>query len=121
MMDVNEAVAGLGALAQASRLAVFRLLVQAGPAGLAAGEIGRLAGIPPTTLSFHLSQLRRARLVSARRAGRLLIYAADYDEARALVAFLLENCCQGACPPREPARRTAGAARPSAREKGRRK
>jgi len=112
-MDVNEAVAGLGALAQASRLAVFRLLVQAGPAGLAAGEISRLAGIPPTTLSFHLSQLSRARLVSARRAGRLLIYAADYDEAGALVAFLLENCCQGACPPRPPARRagrTAGAA-----------
>ena len=107
-MDVSEAVEGLGALAQDSRLAVFRLLVQEGPAGLAAGEISRRTGILPTTLSFHLSQLSRAGLVSARRAGRMLIYAADFALAQALVEFLMENCCQGAAP------------RTAARAKGRR-
>lgn len=107
-MEIREAVAGLGALAQESRLSVFKLLVQAGPAGLAAGEIARLVGLPATTLSFHLSQLSRAGLVSARRAGRLLIYAADYGAAQALVDFLMENCCQGA-------------SRPQAREKGRKR
>jgi ArsR family transcriptional regulator len=107
-MDMGEAVERLGALAQDSRLAVFRLLVQEGPAGLAAGEISRRTGIPPTTLSFHLSLLSRTGLVSARRAGRSLIYAADFAGVRALVGFLMENCCQGAAP------------RPAARVKGRR-
>jgi DNA-binding transcriptional ArsR family regulator len=98
-MDVKAAVGSLGALAQQSRLLVFRLLVQGGPAGLAAGEISRRTGIPPTTLSFHLSQLSRAGLVQARRAGRLLIYSAGYEQIEALIAFLMDNCCQGAATP----------------------
>lgn len=118
-MDMREAVEGLGALAQESRLAVFRLLVQHGPGGLPAGEISRATGIPPTTLSFHLSQLSRARLVSARRDGRLLIYAADFDAVRELAGFLLENCCQAVRVPVRPAVMAKGAAPRAAREKGR--
>jgi DNA-binding transcriptional ArsR family regulator len=120
-MDISQAVAGLGALAQESRLVVFRLLVQHGQAGLPAGEISRASGIPPTTLSFHLSQLSRARLVSVRRAGRLLIYSADFEAARELVAFLLENCCQAARPPAqaEGVMVKGAVRRAAAREKGR--
>lgn len=118
---MKDAVAGLAALAQESRLAVFRLLVQQGPAGLPAGEIGRATGIPPTTLSFHLSQLSRAGLVSARRAGRMLFYAAGFEQSRKLIDFLLENCCQGGCAPGRPAGRSVKGAAPraAAREKGR--
>ena len=98
-------LAALGALAQESRLSVFRALVEAGPEGLAAGEIaGRLA-VPPPTLSFHLAQLKGAGLVGARREGRSLIYAADFATMRKLVDYLLENCCAGrpnaACAPRK--------------------
>ena len=115
-------MAGLAALAQESRLAVFRLLVQHGVAGLPAGEISRLAAIPPTTLSFHLSQLSRAGLIGARRAGRQLIYAADFAAMQALLGYLMENCCQGACAPAPRltvTRRPAGAAkaRPGKEEK----
>ena len=96
------AVAALGALAQESRLAVFRLLVRRGPAGLPAGEIGERVGVPPTTLSFHLAQLSHAGLVTSRRDGRSILYAANYSGMQELMGFLLENCCQdgaGCAPP----------------------
>jgi ArsR family transcriptional regulator, arsenate/arsenite/antimonite-responsive transcriptional repressor len=107
-MDANAAVAALGALAQPSRLEVFRLLVRRGPAGLAAGDISEKIGVPPTTLSFHLSQLSRARLVTSRREGRSILYAADYDGMQGLMNFLTDNCCQeGGCAPLPaPKRRT---------------
>jgi DNA-binding transcriptional ArsR family regulator len=95
-MDQNNAVAKLGALAQESRLAVFRLLVEAGPAGVPAGAIGERLGLPGPTLSFHLAQLKQAGLVACRREGRSLIYAADFRAMNALLAFLTENCCAGA-------------------------
>ncbi len=95
-METKTAVAALAALAQESRLEVFRLLVRAGPEGLAAGRIGRSLGLPGPTLSFHLSQLRHAGLIAARRAGRSIIYAADYAAMNGLLAYLTENCCGGA-------------------------
>lgn len=87
------AVAALGALAQENRLEVFRLLVQAGTDGLAAGEIAERLGIASPTLSFHLAQLRHAGLLHMRRDGRSLIYGANFDGMRALMGFLTENCC----------------------------
>ncbi len=99
-MDETTAVTALDALAQPSRLAVFRLLVQAGPQGLAAGEIGERIGVPAPTLSFHLAQLGHAVLVRSHRSGRSIIYAAGYPRMQELLDFLLENCCQGsACAP----------------------
>ena len=94
-METSSAVTALGALAQESRLDVFRLLVQAGPDGLPAGEVGERLGIAPATLSFHLAQLRQAGLIGMRRDGRSLIYSADYDGMNALMDFLTENCCRG--------------------------
>src|SRR5262249_53465958 len=94
-METTEAVTALAALAQDSRLEVFRLLVQTGPDGLAAGDIGERLGIAPATLSFHLAQLRHARLIGIRRDGRSLIYSADYDSMNGLMGFLTENCCAG--------------------------
>lgn len=85
----------LGALAQDSRLEVFRLLVRIGKQGLAAGEIARRLALPASSLSFHLSQLHEAGLVSQRREGRSLIYSADYAQMNTLMAFLTENCCEG--------------------------
>jgi DNA-binding transcriptional ArsR family regulator len=101
-VELNEAAAALGALAQESRLAVFRLLVQRGPRGLAAGQIAERLGIPGPTLSFHLAQLSHANLVTARREGRSIIYAADYAGMQALMGYLGEHCCRedaGACAP----------------------
>ncbi|HME70375.1 MAG TPA: metalloregulator ArsR/SmtB family transcription factor [Myxococcota bacterium] len=89
------ALVALGALAQESRLRVFRALVQAGPDGRAVGEIADRIGRPGPTLSFHLAQLKGARLVRCRRKGRSLIYSADYEAMSGLVAYLLENCCAG--------------------------
>ena len=94
-MESQAAVAALSALAHENRLAVFRLLVRAGPDGVAAGEIAADLDIPNTTLSFHLNQLRHAGLVRFRRIGRSLIYAAEYDSMNELLAYLTENCCQG--------------------------
>jgi DNA-binding transcriptional ArsR family regulator len=94
-MEKVEALAALAALAQESRLDVFRLLVQAGPEGVPAGRIGERLGLPSATLSFHLNQLRQAGLVSFRREGRSLIYTAAYDAMNGLVAYLTENCCRG--------------------------
>jgi len=101
-METKNAVAALAALAQESRLAVFRLLVQAGPEGLPAGKVSETLAIPPSSLSFHLKELTHAGMVSSRQEGRFVIYQANYDAATALIAFLTENCCQGsgaACMP----------------------
>lgn len=94
-MEKAEVVAALAALAQDTRLDVFRLLVQAGADGMAAGQIGERLGLPGPTLSFHLNQLRHAGLVTFRRESRSLIYAAEYGAMNALLAYLTENCCQG--------------------------
>lgn len=96
-MEKTSVLTGLAALAQESRLDAFRLLVERGPAGLAAGDIAAQLGLPGATLSFHLKELRRAGLVTCRRAGRSLIYAADFDAMRGLVGYLTENCCRGGC------------------------
>ena len=95
-MEKLDAVAGLAALAQENRLDVFRLLVQAGPEGMPAGEIADTLGIAPNTLTFHFDRLRMAGLVSVRREGRSMIYAAQFDVMNELLGFLTENCCQGA-------------------------
>jgi DNA-binding transcriptional ArsR family regulator len=92
-METAKALAALGALAQETRLAVFRLLVQAGRKGLPAGAIGERLDLPGPTLSFHLAQLRAAELVACRRESRSLIYSASYATTNGLVAYLLENCC----------------------------
>jgi len=102
-MESSSAVAALSALAQENRLDVFRLLVQTGPDGMAAGDVAERLEIPPATLSFHLAQLRQAGLLSMRRDGRSLIYSANYDGMNALMAFLTENCCLGAAPCAVPA------------------
>lgn len=94
-MEPNDAVSSLGALAHATRLAVFRRLVAAGPAGLPAGEIATALDVPPPTLSFHLRDLSQAGLVVSVREGRVIRYAADFAAMNALVAFLTENCCGG--------------------------
>jgi ArsR family transcriptional regulator len=95
-MELEPAVHTLSALAHASRLTVFRLLVQAGEPGLAAGEIARRAEVVPSTLSTHLSLLSQAGLIRARRESRSIIYTADYARMRELLGFLLEDCCAGA-------------------------
>lgn len=94
-MEKLDAIAALAALAQETRLDIFRLLVQTGPDGLPAGQIGERLGLPSATLSFHLNQLKHAGLVSFRREGRSLIYAAEYTAMNALMGYLTENCCQG--------------------------
>ena len=99
-METTQAIESLGALAHASRLEIFRMLVQAGPAGLAAGAVGARLGLPPATLSFHLAQLVRAGLARSRQAGRFVIYSADFRSMTRLVGYLTENCCGGAaCEP----------------------
>ena|SRR5688500_609391 len=99
-MEAPSAIAALGALAQEHRLALFRLLVQAGAEGMAAGAIAEALGVPNSSLSFHLAQLTRAGLIRQQRRGRSLVYAADYKAMNALVAYLMENCCAGAaCAP----------------------
>ena len=92
-MDQQQAIAALGALAQDTRLGLFRLLVTAGPAGMPAGMIGERLGVAPSSLSFHLQQLAHAGLITQRRLGRQLIYAAEYGAMNALLAYLTENCC----------------------------
>jgi len=94
-MERSDAIAALAALAQDNRLDVFRLLVKAGRAGLAAGEVARKLELPPNTLSFHFDRLRQAGLVTVRRESRSMIYSAQYDAMNALIGFLTENCCAG--------------------------
>ena len=107
-MDIQTATVALGALAQEHRLALFRLLVQAGEDGMAAGAIADKLGIPNSSLSFHLTQLRSAGLVTQERRHRSLIYRANYPAMNGLVDYLTENCCGGAdCSPVLPTRKTA--------------
>lgn len=92
-MEEQAIIAALSALAQESRLRVFRLLVTAGPEGMPAGQIAEELAITPNTLSFHLSHLKNAGLVSVRREGRSLIYMAEYARMRAVLDYMTENCC----------------------------
>lgn len=94
-METKNAVASLSALAHEGRLATFRMLVQAGPEGLAAGEIARRLDALPNTLSASLNVLSHAGLIASRRDGRSIIYTAHYDAMRGLLAFLMEDCCAG--------------------------
>ena len=95
-MDTKQALAALAALAQESRLAVFRLLVQAGPdGGIAASKIAEALGMPSSSLSFHLKELTHANLLTPRQDGRFIIYTAQFDTMNALLGFLTENCCNG--------------------------
>ena len=100
-MQSRQAIAALGALAQETRLDLYRLLVARGPEGLPAGVIAERLGVQPSSLSFHLAQLVHAGLITQRRLGRRLIYAAEYAAMNALLAYLTENCCGqgGACLP----------------------
>ena len=94
-MDTKPAISALAALAQESRLATYRLLVQAGPAGMPASRIAEALGLPPSSLSFHLKELSHAGLVASRQDGRFIIYSANYETMNALLGFLTENCCGG--------------------------
>jgi DNA-binding transcriptional ArsR family regulator len=94
-MEKSRVVAALAALAQDNRLDVYRLLVEAGPDGLPAGEVAARLKLPPNTLTFHFDRLRAAGLVTVRRAGRSMIYAAQFDTMTALIGYLTENCCGG--------------------------
>jgi ArsR family transcriptional regulator, arsenate/arsenite/antimonite-responsive transcriptional repressor len=99
-MEQKRVIAALGALAQETRLELFRLLVTAGPAGLPAGVIAERLGVLPSSLSFHLQQLVHAGLITQRRLSRQLIYSAEYGAMNKLMAYLTENCCgAGVCAP----------------------
>lgn len=105
-MEIKRTVNCLAALAQETRLAVFRLLVQAGPEGLCAGDIGARLRVAPATLSFHLAQLANAGLVDARQQSRFIFYSANFEAMNGIVGFLTENCCGGKpCPPARAKRR----------------
>ncbi len=97
-MERNDALTTLSALAQEARLDIFRVLVQAGPAGMAAGAIADTLDIPAATLSFHLKELKYAGVVRCLREGRSLIYSPDFDAMNGLIGFLTENCCANAAP-----------------------
>jgi len=94
-VETNQAIEALSALAQETRLKVYRLLVEAGPQGVPAGKIGEQLDLPPATLSFHLAHLARAGLARSRQEGRFVIYSADFRKMDALVGYLTENCCGG--------------------------
>jgi ArsR family transcriptional regulator, arsenate/arsenite/antimonite-responsive transcriptional repressor len=102
-MEKLDAVTALAALAQDSRLDVFRLLVQAGPEGMPAGQVANALDLPPNTLTFHFDRLRMAGLVTVRRQGRSMIYAARFETMNALLGYLTENCCGGALEKCQPA------------------
>ena len=112
-MKKHDALAALAALAQDNRLDMFRLLVEAGPEGVPAGKVSDKLGLAPNTLTFHFDRLRDAGLVTVRREGRSMIYAAQFGTMNALLAYLTENCCQGAaetcapveCKPAKPSRK----------------
>lgn len=117
-MDNPTAVAALAALAQETRLAIYRLLVEAGPTGLSVGEIGAAVRSAPATLSFHLKELAQAGLVASRQDGRFVFYSANFARMGELVGFLSENCCARdgtVCGPTScsPRRATRGTSKPS--------
>jgi DNA-binding transcriptional ArsR family regulator len=95
-MKKPDVLAALSALAQENRLDAYRLLVQAGPEGMAAGEVAASLGLSPNALTFHFDRLREAGLITVRRDGRSMIYAAQFDTMNALLGYLTENCCGGA-------------------------
>ena len=95
IMETNQTIAALAALAHESRLAVFRALVQAGPEGMPAGQIATLLDVPPSSLSFHLKELAHAQLVTSRQEGRFVFYCANFATMNGLLAYLTENCCGG--------------------------
>ena len=94
-METKAAVASLAALAQETRLSVFRILIEAGPEGTPAGAVGERLAVPPATLSFHLKELSHAGLVTSRQEGRFVYYAANFERMAALMSFLTQNCCRG--------------------------
>ena len=94
-MEIKSAATSLAALAQETRLSIFRLLVEAGPDGIAAGRIGETLEVPAATLSFHLKELARAGLVSTRHERQFIYYAVDFEHMAELMTFLTQNCCQG--------------------------
>ena len=94
-MDTKEVLAALSAIAQESRLSIFRLLVQAGPEGIAATKIAEQLDIAPSSLSFHLKELAHARLITSRSEGRFIIYSANIAVMNGLIGYLTENCCGG--------------------------
>jgi ArsR family transcriptional regulator len=94
-MEIRDAVKALAALAQETRLGVFRLLIEAGPEGVSAGRIGEKLKIPGATLSFHLKELARAGLVASRQEKQFIYYSVDFERMAALMTFLTQNCCQG--------------------------
>jgi ArsR family transcriptional regulator, arsenate/arsenite/antimonite-responsive transcriptional repressor len=119
-MKKDRAVSALAALAQDNRLDVFRLLVQAGPGGMPAGRVAESLDLAPNTLTFHFDRLRDAGLVTVRRDGRSMIYAARFEAMNDLINFLTENCCQGApeacvslavCKPKDVAHKAVSRAR----------
>jgi ArsR family transcriptional regulator len=109
-MEKADLIAALAALAQDNRLDVFRLLVQAGPDGLPAGQVAEALGLASNTLSFHFDRLRNAGLVTVRRQGRSMIYTARFDTMRRLVKYLTDNCCTGVDPHRSASKRKAASA-----------
>jgi ArsR family transcriptional regulator, arsenate/arsenite/antimonite-responsive transcriptional repressor len=117
-MDTNDVVRGLGALAQASRLAIFRLLVEYGPEGLAAGRIAEALDLAPATLSFHLKELAAAGLIEGRQDGRFIHYSANFQAMGELLSYLTANCCAAsgdsacltACAPADSSRKRRKAA-----------
>jgi len=117
-MDTTSALKALTGLSQASRLSIFRLLVEQGPAGIAAGDIAERIGLPQPTTSFHLKELVNAGLAQARAESRFMYYTANYDAMNGLVGYLTENCCRrsGRCSPE-----TAGGCKPKVRAPARRK
>ena len=111
-MEINTAVQSLAALAQETRLAIFRLLVEAGPEGMNAGAIAEAVRVPAATLSFHVAQLARAGLVTSRQESRFIYYAANFEGMDNLIAYLTDNCCQGGqCLPKTAAASAATPAR----------
>jgi ArsR family transcriptional regulator len=99
-MDTKNAISALAALAQESRLSVFRMLVEAGPAGMSPGVIAERLALPASSLSFHLKELSNASLITAKQEGRFVNYAANFPTMNSLIAFLTENCCAGvSCAP----------------------
>jgi ArsR family transcriptional regulator, arsenate/arsenite/antimonite-responsive transcriptional repressor len=116
-MEKIDAVTALSALAQDSRLDVFRLLVEVGPDGMPAGAIADALGLAPNTLTFHFDRLRVAGLVTVRRDGRSMIYAARFETMNALVGYLTDNCCDGAPEKCLPARRCDPVAKPKKRKR----